>query len=384
MKAALLFLLSWLAAFRALGGDAAGLVTNGALTYLTYNVSGNGAADWSTNSAQVQAIGRQLLYLRPDIITFNEIPSANTGQMTNWVKAYLPGFYLATNSGTDGYIRNVIASRWPIRRSQSWLANASLTNFGYNGRFPRDLFEAEIAPPSYSVPLHVFAAHLKATTSGSAQASADERAAQCRAISNFLATIYLTGTNRLHPYILSGDLNESALYPGAGYTSGHPIQTLVSAPTGLQYTDPVNPITRTNLTESIRGSLNTRFDYILPGTVMFSNILSSEVFRTDLLNPLPPNLYSNDDKTASDHLPVLMVFANPFIQPYAINRLTRNGNGTIIQWSSVPGQSYQVESALNLPAWTPLSSNLTATGFNLTLTTNLTSPARFFRVKRVN
>src|SRR5690242_4771375 len=34
-----------------------------ALTVLSYNVSGNGAADWSTNSVQVQAIGRQVASL---------------------------------------------------------------------------------------------------------------------------------------------------------------------------------------------------------------------------------------------------------------------------------------------------------------------------------
>ena len=47
-----------------------------ALTVLTYNVAGNGATNWSTNSLQVQAIGRQVQNLQPDIITFNEIPSS--------------------------------------------------------------------------------------------------------------------------------------------------------------------------------------------------------------------------------------------------------------------------------------------------------------------
>ena len=39
-----------------------------ALTLMTWNVSGNGAADWSTNAPQVQAIGRQVAakgFLRP-------------------------------------------------------------------------------------------------------------------------------------------------------------------------------------------------------------------------------------------------------------------------------------------------------------------------------
>ena len=40
--------------------------------------------------SQVQAIGRQVAYLQPDVITFNEIPRSNTWQMANFVVAYLP------------------------------------------------------------------------------------------------------------------------------------------------------------------------------------------------------------------------------------------------------------------------------------------------------
>ena len=117
------------------------------LTLMTWNVSGNGAADWSTNATQVQAIGRQVAALNPDIITFNEIPRSKTYEMTNFVNVWLPGYYLATNSGTDNFIRSVIASRYPITRSQSWLSRSDLSGFGYDGVFTRDLFEAEIALP---------------------------------------------------------------------------------------------------------------------------------------------------------------------------------------------------------------------------------------------
>src|SRR5260370_1377498 len=92
-----------------------------ALSLLSYNVNGNGASDWSTNAAQVRAIGREVDFLQPDIVAFNEIPDNYTWQMTNFVTAFLPGYFLATNSATDGYIRNVVASRYPIVRSQSWL-----------------------------------------------------------------------------------------------------------------------------------------------------------------------------------------------------------------------------------------------------------------------
>ena len=128
---------------------------------MTWNVAGNGAADWSTNASQVQAIGRQVAALNPDIITFNEIPQAKTYGMTNFANLWLPGYYLATNSGSDGFIRSVIASRFPITRSQSWLARSSLSDFGYSGSYTRDLFEAQIQVPGATEPLHVFTTHLK-------------------------------------------------------------------------------------------------------------------------------------------------------------------------------------------------------------------------------
>ncbi len=101
------------------------------LSLLHYNVAGNGTTDWSTNAAQVQAIGRQMLYWQPEVVTFNEIPRTNTWQMANFVTAHLPGYFLATNSGTDGFLRSAIASRHPIARSQSWLDGVSLVPFGY-------------------------------------------------------------------------------------------------------------------------------------------------------------------------------------------------------------------------------------------------------------
>ncbi|MCX6896703.1 MAG: hypothetical protein NTZ16_14675 [Verrucomicrobia bacterium] len=70
------------------------------------------------------------------------------------------------------------------------------------------------------------------------------------------------------------------------------------------------------------GSINTwtiqspppseRIDYIMPCGELFTNISSMEVFRTDLLSPMPPGLFTNDSATASDHLPVLMLFNNPY------------------------------------------------------------------------
>ena len=58
-----------------------------AFSYLTYNAHGNGLTNWSTNMWHVQALGRQMQYLDPDIITFNEIPVTNncTAQMADFI-----------------------------------------------------------------------------------------------------------------------------------------------------------------------------------------------------------------------------------------------------------------------------------------------------------
>ncbi len=360
----------------------------GGIRFLTYNVNGNGVADWSTNAAQVRAIGRELLYLNADIITFNEIPYTNTWQMSNWVKAFLPGYFLATNSVTDGYIRSVIASRFPIQRTQSWLGNSSLASFGYSGSYPRDLFEAQIAVPNWPLPLHVFVAHLKATST-SPQASANQRAAQALAVSNFFVNTFLAGTNRTHPYVLSGDMNEDAFFPDSGYTSGQPIQSMTSRPTGLQMTTPVNPFGNppsNAYTESIRNPLDTRFDYILPCHQLFTNIAASEIFRTDLLPVLPADLLSNDDQTASDHLPVLVVFNNPFNTPFKMLTVARAGQSLTLAWESQYNRTFDIETSSNLATWVPFATNLqsAATNANFTFTTNhVGEPMKFFRIHRV-
>jgi hypothetical protein len=362
------------------------LATNGAIKILTYNVAGNGVADWSTNTAQAQTIGRELMYWQPDIITFNEIPATNVWQMTNWTKAFLPGYFLATNSTGDGYIQSCIASRFPILNSASHLAFSSLAPYGYTGTsFTRDLFEAQIAVANYPLPLHVFVAHLKSTGSSNPQDDANKRAAMASAVSNYFATVFLPGTNGTHPYVLNGDMNEDAFFPDANYVSGQPVQRLTSLPTGLQMTIPVNPVTHTDLTESIQGALDTRFDYILPCGLLFSNIAGSEVFRTDLLTNFPSNLFSNDDKIASDHLPVLMVFNNPFDTPFKLLAIARTNQNVTLQWESQNNRTFNIEASSNLIAWTPFAANLVTTTTNSPLiftTNNVADKIKFFRIFR--
>jgi len=346
---------------------------------LTYNTHGSAVEDWSTNSPQVQAIGRQVSYLNPDIITFQEIPFTNTYQMVDFVAAYLPGYLLATNSGTDGYIRSVIASRFPIVRSQKWLDGVSLTNFGYDGHFTRDLFEAEIIVPNFSQPVHVFTTHLK---SGQAADESSRRAAEASVISNFFVTVFLP-VHGSHPYVLTGDMNEDINRPPASHPQT--IERLTSAATGLQLTTPVYPDTANELTFSIQSGdgLTKRYDYILPGGLLFSNNAGSQVFRSDLLPNPPPPLQTNDTVIASDHLPVMMIFYNPYAAPFQLAPIDLSNQIVTLQWDSISNRQYRVEASSTLTNWTSVANNLTATGTNLTFSTNVTDEVKFFRVFRL-
>ena len=353
-----------------------------AFSYLTYNANGNGQTNWSTNMWHVRAIGRQVQYLNPDIITFNEIPVTNncTAQMVDFVTAFCPSYYLVTNSADDGFIRSAILSRFPIISSTSRLHDVYLGPYGYTNASPspyfsRDLFEAQISVPGFPQPLHVFTVHLK---SGQADPESLKRAAEAGAVSNFFATVY-PAANGQQPYVLSGDLNEDILRPPD--SNPQSIQCLVSALTGLQLATAVNPFTDSELTISIRDGLTRRYDYILPCAMLSSNIVSSQVFRTDLLSPLPPNLYSDDEK-ASDHLPVFMVFGNPFNTPFRLLSIGVTNQDVSLKWESASNRQYHVEVSSNLAAWTPLVTNLTATGADFTFATNVPGDVRFFRIRR--
>jgi hypothetical protein len=57
------------------------------------------------------------------------------------------------------------------------------------------------------------------------------------------------------------------------------------------------------------------------------------------------------------------------------------GNQKItLQWTSVPGQKYQILGTTDLKNWTPRVSGLTATGASMTWSTNLTAGAEFLRI----
>jgi endonuclease/exonuclease/phosphatase family metal-dependent hydrolase len=353
-----------------------------AISLLTYNLHGNGLTNWSTNLWHVQAIGRQVQFLNPDILTLQEVPVTNdcTAQMLDFITAFRPGYHLVTNSMDDGFIRSVILSRFPVVASRSWLHGCDLSPFGYtNSGFTRDLLEVEISVPGFSQPLHVFTVHLKSGQDADASA---KRTAEAGAISNYFAALYLPARGQ-QPYVLSGDFNEDLLRPPAGNLRTLP--RLVNVPTGLQLATPVNLFTGSEQTWSIQDTngLTRRYDYILPCALLASNVVGSQVFRTDLLNPPPAGLYGSDDKTASDHLPVIMLFGNPFEVPFHLLSVGITNDLVSLSWESQSNRSYNIEVSSNLMTWTPLASHVNATGVNCIFYTNVSGAFRFFRVYRI-
>jgi endonuclease/exonuclease/phosphatase family metal-dependent hydrolase len=363
----------------------ASVASGAGFSLLTYNADGDCGtcpSNWNISLPLVAAQGRELMYLKPDIVTFVEIPQGYTYQMTNFVNAFLPGYYVATNSRGDGFLTSVTVSRYPILQSASYLHGTSLAAFGATGHnFTRDLFEASISIPNFPKPVDVFSTHLKATTSSPAT-DALRRAAEAASISNWFVSVYLP-TNGGRLYTLSGDLNEDIARPGNNYTSGHPIQTLTSGPAGLQLTTPLNPYNASELTIDIQSTLDARFDYILPCPQLYSNIANSQVFRSDLIPSPPAPLQAGDSKAASDHLPVMMGFNNPYDQPFRVVGLSLSNQLAALQWETTSGRQYRVETSTNLAGWTVLASNLSAAGTNDSFSTNVEGGVRFFRVYRL-
>jgi hypothetical protein len=154
--------------------------------------------------------------------------------------------------------------------------------------------------------------------------------------------------------------------------------------TGLVLTTPTNQFNGSSLTFSIQAaSMTKRYDYILPCDLLFANIASGQVFRSDLLPSPPPPLLATDSETSSDHVPVVMSFNNPYDKPFQLLSFTRSNLTVTLNWQSVPGQPYRVESSTNLTSWSTLANNLVAVGSTFTYSTNLNDAMRYFRVYRV-
>ncbi|MCW5550932.1 MAG: endonuclease/exonuclease/phosphatase family protein [Verrucomicrobiae bacterium] len=348
------------------------------ISVLNYNVWGAEKTEWTTNTVQVQAIGRQLAHLAPDIVTLQEIPNIGLANMSHFVSAYLPGYFLATNRVSDGDKGNLILSRFPIVRSRSNLGRSSLEQWGFDGVFTRDLFEAEIAVPGFNELLHVYSIHLKAFND---PISSPRRAAEASAVSNYFVTVFRP-INGHRPYLLAGDFNEDIARPRS-YEQGA-MPRIIGDATGLVLTTPRNPFNGDERTWSSRNATPTiRFDYILPGPLLAERIVTNWIFRTDFLSPPPPGLQSDDSQIATDHLPLLTVFRNPYDLPPALPlrvNLQLTNQTVTLAWDSNPGRHYLVQGSFNLTNWISLSPSIPANGTNTTWQGSIVPGGMFFRI----
>ncbi|MFN7138661.1 MAG: hypothetical protein ACK4UN_04930, partial [Limisphaerales bacterium] len=116
-------------------------------------------------------------------------------------------------------------------------------------------------------------------------------------------------------------------------------------------------------------------------------ILSSQIFRTDKLNPLPSGLVANDSQIASDHLPLLMRFRAPVRIPenpvFSFTSAQLTNQTITLQWSSVAGQKFRVLMSGNLSNWFDVSGPLTAPGTNTTWSGSTLSGNYFYRLQEV-
>ena len=237
--------------------------------------------------------------------------------------------------------------------------------------------------PGWTQHLHVLTTHLKATDNSSSldrSNSVLRRMAEASAVSNFFVTNILVNYPG-HPYLLAGDLNEDVARPI--YSWSDAIKRITSPPTGLRLLTPINPFTFSSNTFSIRASVSDRLDYVLPGGLLFSNLASSQIFRSDRLTPLPSNLTSNDSRIASDHLPVVVSFHNPYDTLFRFTSVTPSNQFLNVSWQTTTGRTYRVESSTNFTTWTSNSPHLLAATTNLSWSVSQNASRQFLRIYRL-
>lgn len=258
-----------------------------------------------SGSAAFHAAGRIARYLNADVYALQETPPT-IGSISNVVRfrdSYLTNYYVVRSGNNDTFNRQTILSRYPVRSFGDAVVN-TWTNIGdvvtdYTNKFTRELFYAQIDVPGADL-LHVYSAHLKATTSD----TADQLLAHLRREAEARQIVWhLDGRWSNQPaqqIVLCGDMNTVVGVPAYGMA----VDILTNCASGLRLTEaPRNPITLADGTYS-NGTL--RFDYQLPSPRAVD--VDRRVFRTDIGTP-PAGLFPADTPTASDHLPVWYRYA---------------------------------------------------------------------------
>jgi len=272
------------------------------LTVVTWNMR-KAMADPA--SSAFHAAGRIARHLNADVYAMQETPNtiASISNVVRFRDNYLTNYYIVRSGNNDTYNRQTVFSRYPVRHFGDAVVN-TWTNIGdtvtdYTNKFTRELFYAQIDVPGADL-LHLYTAHLKATTSdtGDQLLAHLRREAEARQIVWHLDARW--SNQPPQQIVLCGDMNTVVGAPSYGMA----VDILTNCAVSLRLTEPPrNPVTSSDGTY-FNGTL--RFDYHLPSPRMTDT--GRTVFRTDVGTP-PPGLNPADSPTASDHLPVWYRYA---------------------------------------------------------------------------
>jgi hypothetical protein len=90
----------------------------------------------------------------------------------------------------------------------------------------------------------------------------------------------------------------------------------------------------------------------------------------------------DDSQTASDHLPLVASYANPYrVWPPFKTDLRVEDQTVRVTWTTIPGKKYTVRGSFNLTHWFDASSVIPATGTNLAWNGSLVPGGMYFRVQ---
>lgn len=282
---------------------------------LTYNTHQVFIADPSKDAA----FNRVLVAISPDIICFEEIiTSVSTAQIATRLNTILPNppnGWVTFAGLSDGFQRNVLASRWPLLMARTDTIPASST---------RGLTLALVDLPNatYQKDIYLLGAHLKCCTSSGNEDVSRQRSAD--AFASWVGDARQAGGNislpANTPMIGLGDFNlVGGPQPGQTIVTGNIIDNAAFGPdvkgdwdvTDLTDLAPTNPLNGTiNTWPSTTVAPTSRLDrFFISDSV--TTVATSFVFNTLSMNAAQlavAGVQANDTTTnsTSDHLPIVM------------------------------------------------------------------------------
>jgi endonuclease/exonuclease/phosphatase family metal-dependent hydrolase len=371
---------------------------------LTYNTH---SCIRGPNTAQLPYLAKVVNFLNPDIWTIEELGgttpfdrAALITTLQTFINTNLTifgpnpqpnvNYYLYVSAQSDGFTCPGIVSRYPLTEQTTY--NDSLRGFVQS-----------VATLPSGAKLGVFVTHLKATT-GSANAPADSVKRQTEAeFDAGKVSAFMTA----HPgagVVVTGDWNETE---EPGETPNYPIGTILTD--GRTYR-PITAMRAPGLSDSSALSIlakkatisstnpNARFDYIcyanaslVPDTLIFDAAQYSGTQLAAINTANGSTLTATDCKNASDHLPVVAVFAvggeaQNTAAAFKIKALALTQTGPQLTFHEGRGKIYRLERTVDLTnaaSWTTVLDSIAGTGGDLTVSDPgaASLPTVFYRLR---